>query len=182
MQRSGTGRQELCMAWRLLWAASKGVALHGGTENLHSPLKARGTEIPWQVVWSHSSRAENGEIIKMEDSEHEMSHRLAKLRRSVQTHSGILDFEFCSSCQILGVSIMEQGQNPSCTHCRVTNMLWLSAALYRWLLSAPSMWIENTSTFLVLMKEWANCSHGLFSLSYFRKQDLAQISKGILTL
>lgn len=112
MQRSGTGRQELCMAWRLLWAASKGAAHSGGMEHLHSPLKARGAEIPWQVMWSHSSRAENGEIIKMEDSEHEMSHQLAKLRRSIQTHSGILDFEFCSSCQILGASIMERCQNP----------------------------------------------------------------------
>lgn len=59
----------------------------------------------------------------MGDYRHEVSHKLAKMRDDAvtcigQRHSGILDFEFCSSfqelwTQILGVSIMERCQNLS---------------------------------------------------------------------
>lgn len=65
-------------------------------EGAYFPLRVRGAEIPWQGVASLSSRALEGEIIRIGDSGREMSHKLARLREGAvtcigQKHSGTRD-------------------------------------------------------------------------------------------
>lgn len=139
------------MARRLRLVASEGAyALCRDREGLRFPLKVRGAEILWQVMWSYSSRAENGEIIKMGDSQHELSRELAKLKGDAVTCSGhtvrymkLWILFIFPNLRSLCCGVMPE-RIVTCPCCVVTNMSWLSGALCRWLLSAPSARNENT--------------------------------------
>lgn len=190
-----TGRdQTLHMSGRLLSVAFQGPLLQGVCgegERACFPLTIRGAEIPWQGMALLSSRAWKGEIIRIGDSGHEMSHKLARLREGAMTcigqkHSDIQDFGFVHLSRSSG----HKSEFP----------LWSDVRTYR---HSPLLWCHKhvmtvSSTVqvapvcpfscnwkyipnLLLSKEWANCSCNLFSVICSRKQDLAQLSKGILT-
>lgn len=153
------------MAGRLLLVAFQGPLLQGVCGEGHRacfPLRIRGAEIPWQGMASLSSRAWKGEIIRTGDLGMKWATSLTGWGK-VQWPALVKNIQIFETLSFvhLSKSSRHKSRFPFWSNVRTyrhSPLLWchihimLSGALCRWLLSAPSAAIENTSQIFCLAK------------------------------